>query len=101
MAAAAIFPVLPSCIPLKTIEAKVPLKSNEIKNAAVLWYSQTGNTQKCGKVLAKTLEKNGIKVVYGDLRDIDKSTASNVDLIVIGSPVVFYYDTPGEHRGRW
>ncbi|MBC8440860.1 MAG: 4Fe-4S binding protein [Deltaproteobacteria bacterium] len=93
MAAGTIFPVLPSCIPLNTIEAKVPLKSNKIKNAAVLWYSQTGNTQKCGKVLAKTLEKKGIKVIYGDLRDIDKSIISNVDLIVIGSPV-FYYDTP-------
>ncbi len=92
-AAMAVFPVLPSCIPLKTIEAKVPLRSKKIKTAAVLWYSQTGNTQKCGKVLAKTFEKKGIKVVYGDLRDIDKSIVSNVDLIVIGSPV-FYYDTP-------
>ena len=89
----AAFPVLPSCITLNTIEAQVPLKSKEIKNAAVLWYSQSGNTEKCGKVLAKTLEKKGIKVVYGDLRDIDKSIVSNVDLIVIGSPV-FYYDTP-------
>jgi ferredoxin len=93
IAAVTAFPVLPSCIPLNTIEAKAPLKSKEIKNTAVLWYSQTGNTQKCGKVLAKTLEKKGTKVVYGDLRDIDKSIVSNVDLIVIGSPV-FYYDTP-------
>ena len=93
IAAVTAFPVLPSCITLNTIEAQVPLKSKEIKNAAVLWYSQSGNTEKCGKVLAKTLEKKGIKVVYGDLRDIDKSIVSNVDLIVIGSPV-FYYDTP-------
>lgn len=91
--AVATFPVLPSCITLNTIEANVPLKSKKIKNAAVLWYSQTGNTQKCGKVLAKTFIKNGIKVVYGDLRDIDKSIVSSVDLIVIGSPV-FYYDIP-------
>ncbi|MBU1342326.1 MAG: EFR1 family ferrodoxin [Proteobacteria bacterium] len=93
MAAAAAFPALPSCIPINTIKANVPLKSTEIKTAAVLWYSQTGNTQKCGKVLAKTFEKNGITVVYGDLRDVDKSTIFNVDLMVIGSPV-FYYDTP-------
>ena len=93
IAAMTAFPVLPSCIPLNTIEAKVSLKSKKIKKAAVLWYSQTGNTQKCGKVLAKTLEKKGIKVVYGDLRDIDKSIVSNVDLVVMGSPV-FYYDTP-------
>ncbi len=93
IAAVTAFPVLPSCITLNTIEAKVPLKSKEIKNAAVLWYSQSGNTEKCGIVLAKTFEENGIKVVYGDLRDSDISLFSTVDLIVIGSPV-FYYDTP-------
>jgi len=92
------FPVLQSCITLNTIEAQVPLKSKKIKNAAVLWYSQSGNTEKCGIVLAKTLNKKGIKVVHGDLRDFDISMIPNVDLIVIGSPV-FYYDTPDFVKG--
>ena len=69
------------------------MKSNGIKKAAVLWYSQTGNTQKCGKVLAKSLEKKGITVNYGDMRNFDKTKITDVDLIVIGSPV-YYYDTP-------
>jgi ferredoxin len=69
------------------------MKSEKVRKAAVLWYSQTGNTQKCGKVLAKTFEKNGITVFYGDLRDIDKTKIAEADLIVIGAPV-FYYDIP-------
>ena len=92
-AAAAAVPAASSCVSISTIKANVPMKSNEVRKAAVLWYSQTGNTQKCGKVLAKTLEKKGIKVVYGDLRNFDQQKISAVDLIVIGSPV-FYYDTP-------
>jgi len=48
--------------------------------------------------LAKTLNKKGIKVVHGDLRDIDISMIPTVDLIVIGSPV-FYYDTPDIVKG--
>jgi ferredoxin/flavodoxin len=93
IAAMTAFPALQSCIPLNTIKAKVPSKSKKIKTAVVIWYSQTGNTQKCGKVLAKTFEKNGIKVTYGDLREIDTSIVPGADLIVVGSPV-FYYDTP-------
>jgi ferredoxin/flavodoxin len=86
-------PVLSSFVSVSTIKAKVPMKPTVIKKAAVLWYSQTGNTQKCGKVLAKTFEKKGIKTVYGDLRDVDQAKIIDVDLIVIGAPV-FYYDIP-------
>jgi flavodoxin len=89
----ATLPALSSCFNTSTIQAKVPMKSKKIEDAAVLWYSQTGNTQKCGKVLAKTLEKMGVTVVYGDLRDFDQTKITDMDLIMIGSPV-FYYDTP-------
>jgi len=89
----ATLPALSSCVTISTIKAKVPMKSKKIRKAAVLWYSQTGNTQKCGKVLAKTFEKKGITVIYGDLRDFDQTKITDVDLIVIGAPV-FYYDIP-------
>ncbi|MCP4578041.1 MAG: twin-arginine translocation signal domain-containing protein [Deltaproteobacteria bacterium] len=92
-ATAAALPTLSSCVTISTIRAKVPMKSKEIKKAAVLWYSQTGNTRKCGEVLAKTLENKGITVDHGDLRNFDKPKIGDVDLLVIGSPV-FYYDTP-------
>ncbi len=91
--ALATWPVLSSCVNISTIKAKVPMKSNKIKKAVILWYSQTGNTQKCGKVLAKTFEKKGITVIYGDLRELDQTKITDADLIVIGAPV-FYYDIP-------
>jgi len=92
-AALATLPALSSCVNISTIKAKVPMKSKKIRKAAVLWYSQTGNTRKCGIVLAKTFEKKGITVIYGDLRDFDQTKIADVDLIVIGAPV-FYYDIP-------
>ena len=76
----ATLPALSSCVNISTIKAKVSMKSKEIRKAAVLWYSQTGNTQKCGKVLAKTLEKYGITVIHGDLRDIDQIKITEVDI---------------------
>ena len=94
IAAATATPALtPSCVTISSIKSKVPMTSKAIRKAAVLWYSQTGNTQKCGKVLAKTFEKKGITVIYGDLRNFVQTKITDVDLIVIGSPV-FYYDTP-------
>ena len=68
----AALPTVSSCISISTIKAKVPIKSKEIRKAAVLWCSQTGNTQKCGEVLAKTFEKKGIIVIFGDFRDFDQ-----------------------------
>ena len=69
------------------------MKSNKVRKATVVWYSQTGNTQKCGKVLAKTFENYGITVSYGDMRELDQTKITDADLIVIGAPV-FYYDVP-------
>jgi ferredoxin/flavodoxin len=93
-AAMATVPTVSSCISIRAIKAKVPMKSGAIRRAAVLWYSQTGNTEKCGKVLSKTFEKEGIKVFDGDLRAFDQKRITDVDLMVIGAPV-FYYDVPG------
>jgi len=87
------WPVLSACVNISKIKAKVPMKSNIIRKATVVWYSQTGNTQKCGKVLAKTFENKGIMVSYGDMRNLDQTKITDADLIVIGAPV-FYYDIP-------
>ena len=87
------FPTLSSCSTLKTEKTRIALKPREVKKAAILWYSQTSNTEKCGIVISKTFEKAGVKVVSGDFRSIDKLNISETDLLVIGSPV-FYYDTP-------
>ena len=89
----ATMPVSSGCVNISRIKAKVPMKSTTMSKAAVIWYSQTGNTQKCGKVLAKNIEKKGIAVSYGDMRDLDEKEISDADLLVIGAPV-FYYDIP-------
>ncbi len=93
MGAAAALPIIPASATISTIEANASLAPKKISTAAVVWYSQTGNTQKCGKVLARTFEKMGVTVVAGEVRDIDRARISEVDLLVIGAPV-FYYDIP-------
>jgi ferredoxin/flavodoxin len=85
--------VLSGCIPIGTIQGKAPMKSKEVKTAAVLWYSQTGYTRRNGKLLARTLQNRGVSVTSSDIRDFDNRNIGGTDLIVVGSPV-FYYDTP-------
>lgn len=83
----------PGCLCSPTIQAMVPLKSRKVRKALVAWYSQTGNTERNGKLLAITLRAQGIQVDSGDLHEVDKNKADKYDLVVIGSPV-FYYDAP-------
>ena len=85
--AAATLPAIPSGFTISAIEANTALEPRKISKAAVVWYSQTGNTQKCGEVLAKTFKKKGITVIYKDLRYFDRATIIDFDLIVIGAPV--------------
>ncbi len=84
----------PGCMCSPTIQAAVPMKTRRVNRALVAWYSQTGNTERNGKLLAITMQAQGIQVDSGNLQEIDKSKAHQYDLIVIGSPV-FYYDAPG------
>lgn len=91
-AAVAITP-LPACVTMDTTKAKVPMKSGEIGSALVLWYSQTGNTHRCGRVLAHTLAQKGMRVESFDLRGFQREKTGDFDLLVLGSPV-FYYDIP-------
>ena len=93
VAAAISVPSLPGCLNISTIKEDGPIKTKKIQTAVVLWYSQTGYTERAGKLIAKTFEKNEIIVTACEIKDFDKSKINNFDLIVIGSPV-FYYDTP-------
>jgi ferredoxin len=81
------------------ISSITPLKTENINEALVAWYSQTGNTERHGRLMAKTIEAQGIKVTSSELRGVDITTINDYQLIVIGSPV-FYYDTP-EYVKRW
>lgn len=65
--------------------------------ALVLWYSQTSNTARTGRCIAKSLEKTGLYVKFSDYRDFAPSEISEYDLIVAGSPV-YYYDVPSNFK---
>jgi len=92
-AAAVAAPSLPGCVDTRTIRAGANMKTRTVKRVQVLWFSQTGYTRRHGRLLAATLEKTGITVTSGRLKDADPATLSAADLLVVGSPV-FYYDTP-------
>ncbi len=82
----------------KSIAYGNPLKVRP-KTAAVVWYSQTGNTERTGRLIAKTLEKQGIQTESGDYRSFQKATLGTVDIVIAGSPV-YYYDVPSNFQ-RW
>jgi ferredoxin len=69
------------------------------KTAAVVWYSQTGNTERVGRKIADTLEAQGIRTVSAEYRHFNSVELSQVDLIIAGSPV-YYYDVPGNFK-QW
>ena len=81
------------------ISSNNPLRNDTVNEAVVAWYSQTGNTERHGRLIARTLEAQGIKVTASELRHVDINTIDDHDLIIIGSPV-FYYDTP-KYVKRW
>ena len=83
----------PSCIAAGTIRAAMPMKTRHVKKPLVLWYSQTGYTERNGMLLKKTFERLGMNATGSDIRDFDRAGIGEFDLIVLGSPV-FYYDTP-------
>jgi ferredoxin/flavodoxin len=92
-------PVLPGYGCSNKIVSTHPLKPGPLNRAVVAWYSQTGNTRRHGRLIAKTLEAGGIRVTAAELKRIDIDVLNEHQLIIIGSPV-FYYDTP-EYVKRW
>jgi len=86
-------PAVAGCTDFRTIRAKVPMKIARTGRALVLWYSQTGYTERYGRLLAHGLERLGMTVTASEIRRFDVHGMGDFDLIVIGSPV-YYYDTP-------
>lgn len=75
------------------------MKGNKVKRGLVVWYSQTGNTARIGKLITAVWKKMGIKVVSGDYRDLVNVNPADYDVIAAGSPV-FYYEVPENFR-KW
>jgi len=77
----------------------VKMNPRKPKKAMVFWYSQTGNTERAGRLIAETLKKNNLTVEAAEYRDIDPASVANCDLIIAGSPV-YYYDVPANFK-QW
>ncbi|MBI9086008.1 MAG: EFR1 family ferrodoxin [Desulfobacterales bacterium] len=76
-----------------------PFAPRKPEKALVFWYSQTGNTARTGKVIARELERRGLMVDSGEYREIDRDSVGRYDFVVAGSPV-YYYDVP-ENFQTW
>jgi ferredoxin len=64
------------------------------QRALVITYSQTGQTELYGRLIAAVWKSVGVSTVHSDLRRFDMSTLASFDLIMVGVPV-FYWDVPG------
>jgi ferredoxin/flavodoxin len=84
---------LPLSFPAGARAVPRELKIRNPKRALVLCYSQTGFTNRYGKLIACILKEKGITADLADMRRFEKKDIPDYDLIVIGSPV-FYYDIP-------
>lgn len=67
------------------------------RRGLVVWYSQTGNTERHGRLIAKVWEKKGLSVTAGDYREIGQVRPGSFDIIAAGSPV-YYYEVPENFR---
>ncbi len=80
-----------ACHPKQHFEPRSP---RTVRRALVLWFSQTGNTQRIGRLLAAVWRKNGLEVTAAEIRQFDPGSALGYDLIAMGCPVN-HYDAPG------
>lgn len=89
-----IFSLAPGCSAITMSQRTfAPMKTRQPKRALMLWYSQTGNTRRNGRLIAKIWEKHGLQVDASDIRKCEKTSMDQYDLVMIGSPV-YYYDVP-------
>jgi len=56
----------------------------------VIYYSQTGNTEKVAEALARGAEKAGASVFVKGVEDVDSSELGKYGLICIGTPVHYF-----------
>jgi ferredoxin/flavodoxin len=84
---------LPISLKCESRAAYPDLKTRDPKRALVLWYSQTGQTRRYGRLIGCILKGKGLAIDTRDMQEFDKNLMPHYDLIVVGTPV-FYYDTP-------
>ena len=73
------------------------MRAGKPRRGLVVWYSQTGNTGRYGRLIARVWEKSGLAVTAGDYREIGAIKPGSFDVIAAGSPV-YYYEVPENFR---
>jgi ferredoxin len=63
------------------------------RRALVLTYSQTGQTEVFGRLIAAVWKSAGIGALHADVRRFDMAALASFDLLMVGAPV-FYWDVP-------
>jgi ferredoxin/flavodoxin len=84
---------LPVSLTRESIAAYPELKTRDPKKTLILWYSQTGHTQRYARLIGCLLKEKGLAVDVREYKEADPKILPQYDLVFIGSPV-FYYDTP-------
>ena len=74
------------------------LQPRKVQRALVLWFSQTGNTARIGRLMAAVWKQRGVAVDAAELRDFDPASIGGYDLVAMGSPVN-HYDLPDYVKG--
>lgn len=74
-----------------------PINTNMTKTfpekALVIYYSQTGHTERIGKLICDVWRKAGVSVDCSEYRELNNTEWEQYDLIVMGTPVQ-YMDVP-------
>lgn len=84
---------LPAALTRECFASYPELKTRAPKKALILWYSQTGHTQRYARLIGCLLKSKNIAVDEREFQETDKNILRDYDLIIVGTPV-FYYDTP-------
>jgi len=67
--------------------------SDEVRSALIIYFSQTGNTERVAKAVVTGLQARGVEVRLAKLLEIAPQEAARYDLLGLGTPV-FYYKEP-------
>ena len=53
-------------------------RTQHVQKAYVLWFSQTGNTERMGRLIGSVWEKQGVKVDYAEIRQMKQEDVKGI-----------------------
>jgi len=57
--------------------------------ALVVYYSQSGNTQKMAQLIGEAIDKEGVEAAVKDVKDVSADELLQYEAIVVGSPTYY------------